>query len=333
MSSKAMIFSDWHVHNYKLHGANVDRLDNCLSVLDELGKYCSSGHIDTIYFAGDLFDTHKALLTIVVNKTAEAFTKFFKEYPDVRFVAITGNHDQSTKNLLGSEAVSALTHLATFFPDNFILIDNDIIVAEDGVFMAGIPYYEYPEHFKQRLKEIADRVRDLKITNPDARYYLMIHQTPKGIGNDMIPHDCNPKDEDFDEFDLVFCGHIHKRQQLTHKFYVVGSPIHRDAGDKGEKKGFYIFNQLNPEKIKHFYLAGFPEFEEKYEDEVTEDDLKNSNKFLITKVRLDTIEHIKEAKVDEFASDLEATDLITNYWNEVDGKDEDLLKTGLKFIK
>ena len=326
--SKAIVFSDWHIHDYKNFSNNVNRLQNCLNVLGDLGQFCDEYDIKIILFAGDIFDSHKALLTNVVNETAKAFTTFFTERPDVKFYAITGNHDQSTKNLIEKPAVSALEHLATFFPDNFILIDDIIVEVENEVWVEGVPYYEFPEHFQQRLNEITK-----KAVKTGGFRYLMIHQTPEGIGNKMIPTDCDPNDVLFRAYNKVFCGHIHKRQQLTKDFHIVGSPIHRDMGDVGEKKGFYVINLQKPEKMKFIYLKGYPEFTEKYEDEVTEEDRNDTNSFLVTKVRLDTLPFIKEAKVEEFSNDLEATELITNFWQEVDGNDKELLKVGLSFIK
>lgn len=335
--SKAIVFTDWHIHDYKNFSKNVNRLDNCLRVLEDLGSFCDRYDINIIFFAGDLFDTHKALFTNVVNETAKAFTKFFSERPDFKFYAITGNHDQSTKNLLGKEAVSALEHLATFFPDNFILMDNKVVEVEDGVFLAGVPYYEFPEHFIQKATEISEDMACIKAgreeEGKESVCYMMIHQTPKGIGNEMIPYDCNPKDEIFMLYDRVFCGHIHKRQQLTENFTVVGSPIHRDMGDIGEQKGFYVLNLQKPEKFKHFYLDGYPEFEEKYEDEVEPTDSTNPDKFVVVKTRIENLPFIKEAKVEEFSNDLKPADLMTNFWKEVDGKDEELLKVGLAFVQ
>lgn len=323
---KAIIFSDWHIHNYKSHSKNVNRLENCLNVLEDLGSFCDKHDIEIILFAGDTFDTHKALLTEVINATAEAFTKFFTERPQVKFYAITGNHDQNQKNLLDKPTISAIKHLATFFPDNYFILDNDVAEVAEGVYVAGIPYYEYAEHFQTKLMEITDKVRAL-----EGMKYLLIHQTPAGIGNELIPTECTPEDALFEEYDRVFCGHIHKRQDLTDTFHIVGSPIHRDMSDVGEQKGFYVMNLYNAKK-KFVYLQNYPEFSVKYEDEVGEEDYTREDTFLVVKPRFETAQAISDVNVEDFSTNLEASQLVQNYWKEVDGKDEELLNIGLTFI-
>ena len=219
--------------------------------------------------------------------------------------------------------------MAEVAPRNFILIDNDHVDIGDGITISGIPYYEYAEHFDVRLEERVHTVKEYS----DHKNYLMIHQTPKGIGNEMIPTDCNPTDDKFKAFDFTFCGHIHKRQDLTSNFTVVGSPIHRDRGDIGQKKGFLVMDLQAPDAGYVFvHLDKYPEFIHAevalHEETVAGKD----NDFLIH--QQDTIFDIKsnEANLEEFSTDLEASELIKNFWAEVDGNDEKLLEVGLSFL-
>jgi len=322
---KVLLFSDLHIHDYKSHSKNFDRLENCLKVLSDLEKFCTKYDIDVIWFGGDLFDTFQVLMSRVVNDTVSRFKQIFESNKNLKIYAITGNHDQSSKNLIGSEAGSSLEYLHTIFPDNFIIIDNIKVTFDGNVTLSGIPYYEYPEHFYKKLDE---RVKDLG----GEHNYLMIHQTPKGIGNEMIPVDCFPSDKRFAKFDRVFCGHIHKRQQLTDNFEVIGSPIHRDLGDKEQTKGFYVINTVKPEKgCKFFPLEGYPEFIEKCEDDITEEDLQSGN-FIIRKHEITDSADDSEIQTKDFSTAVKTEDLVENYWKQVDGKNKDLLKTGLKFI-
>lgn len=330
--SKVVIFSDWHIHSYKNFSDNVDRLDNCLRVLEDLGEFCHKYDITTIIHGGDIFDTHKALLTNVINKTTRAFAVLFEKYPDLTFYSITGNHDQASKNLIGSEAVSALRYLEDSFYGRFVCFDNDIVELPDGTYIGGVPYYEYPEHFNIKLLEMNEAME--QATSPTDLRYLFIHQTPKGIGNEMIPTDCNPKDEAFSIYQKVFCGHIHKRQDITEDFYVIGSPLHRDLGDLGETKGFYVFNTEKPEKRMFVPLVGYPEFKEVFLDEVDEVQEKSSEVFLVKKMRPEVLKQLSEgAKVEEFSTHLQDSELLTNYWEEVGGNDKELLTIGLTFLK
>lgn len=324
---KVLLFSDLHIHDYKSYSKNTDRLENCLKVLDDMESFCLHHNIDTVFFAGDLFDTFQVLMSSVVNETVKRFKDIFDRNENLKIYAISGNHDQGNKNLIGHEANSSIEYLNTVFPDNFIIVDNETVNFDNGFSLTGIPYYEYSEHFDKKLDEAVDRVEAGSNCN-----YLMIHQTPKGIGNDMIPVDCVPRDKRFAKFDRVFCGHIHAKQELTDNFLVVGSPIHRDLGDKGQEKGFYVINVLKPYKgSKFIHISGYPEFIEKYEDEVSEADYSSGN-FIVAKPRLDYADSSAEINAEEFSTNIKPSELVENYWNEVDGKDEDLLKTGLKFI-
>ncbi len=327
--SKAVVFSDIHIHDYRQFNTDGNRLKNCIKVLFDIGEFCKQYDIKIILFSGDLYDTQKALLTEVVNETVDAFVKFSELYPDIVIYAISGNHDHSTKNLIGKEAVSALKHIHSIVPHTFRLIDDQTVEILDGVYLHGIPYYEYPEHFDIKLSEAHLIVNEM----PDAEFkYLMIHQTPKGLGNAMIPYDCNPVDDRFAGYSHVFCGHIHARQNLASNFTLVGSPIHRDLGDAGQKKGFLVMNLLKPEKGYVFrYLADYPEFVERFEDEVTEQDLVSGD-FISTKPRIDAVQLAEVAQVENFNTSLKDAELLKNYWKEVDGKDEELLKVGLNFL-
>ena len=323
----AVIFSDWHIHDYKRFNTDGSRLTNCLRVLFDLGEFCSKNEIKTILFAGDLYDTQKALFTNVVNETVEAFLQFNRTYPDITIYAITGNHDQSTKNILGKEAISALLHIQSIVPDTFVVVDNQTIKFPDGISITGVPYYEYKEHFATQLDEAANRVSKLN----GYKNYLMIHQTPAGLDNDMIPADTNPKDVNYLSFDFTFCGHIHSRKQLTENFVIVGNPIHRDLADAGKKKGFLVMNLQKPEKgIKFFQLKGYPEFVSVYDDEEVENEADN---YVVRKPRLDNLKLQETAKVEEFNTDLSSAELMTNFWKEADGKDKELLEIGLSFLK
>ena len=145
----ASIFSDWHIHDYKRFNTNSSRLSNCIRVLFDIAKFNREKGIKTILFAGDLYDTQKALLTNVVNETVKAFKMFELHYPEQTIYAITGNHDQSTKNLLENPSISALTHISAICK-NFVVIDNKHYEIEDGILLHGIPYYEYKEHFNEQ---------------------------------------------------------------------------------------------------------------------------------------------------------------------------------------
>ena len=331
--SKVIIFSDLHIHDYQNFNKDGQRLTNCLRVLEDLFEFANKYGINTILFGGDLFDTPKVLLTSVMNESVKTFIKLFETYPDIKFYAITGNHDQNRKNLIDRPADASNQYLASIFPDNFILFDNKSISLGDDIYISGIPYYEHPEHYSQCLDATLERLntRDRKLGG-EYKDYLFIHQTPHGLGNEMIPTDTNPKDERYKRFEHVFCGHIHARQDLTDHFTVIGSPIHRDMGDVGENKGFIVMNLAKPENgYKFFELKDYPKFQQRFDDE--EEFENEEDNFVIVKPKvLHVITNSDAPEVEKFNTSLENAELLRNYWEAVDGKNEELLEIGLSFI-
>ena len=330
--SKVVIFSDLHIHDYQNFNRKGERLENCLRVLDDIFGFADKHGIKIIIFSGDLFDTPKVLLTTVIHKTVDRFKNLFEKYPDITFYDITGNHDQPKKNLPDFPAGSSADYLASVFPDRFINFDNKTIKVTENSYITGIPYYEHPEHFSQKLTEHTQAIfqREPEGVVND---YLFIHQTPVGIGNKMIVTDTDPTDDRYSTFAHTYCGHIHKRMQLAENFTIIGSPIHRDFGDVGEVKGFLVVNLDKPEKRAVFIpLIDYPMFQSRYEDEAPLDG--ESDNFVRVKPGIPITSSVEEADdISKFSTALENEQIIQNYWEVVDGKDEELLEIGKSFLK
>lgn len=231
---KFAVISDIHIHNYKKFDENGSRLFNCLRVIEDVFVYANTHSMKYILISGDLYDQQKSLPTVVVNATIHTFKLLFSKYPNIEVIAISGNHDQSSKNLIDDPAITALSHLDVLF-DRFHLIDNSSYIIEKNaelIEILGIPYYSHKEHFLSKIDNQPVRNKS----------YLMIHQTPKH-SNPMIPHDFIG--DEFPNFDYVFCGHIHRHEQISNNVVLVGSPLHRDLGDEGQEKGFLVFDTDN----------------------------------------------------------------------------------------
>ena len=319
-----LIFSDWHVHIFSQFNSDGHRLPTCLKVLKDIGKFCKKHGITTILFAGDLYDKQKALPTEVVNEVIEAFKIFFFNHSDIEIIAISGNHDQASINTIHKPAVTALKHLSSVF-DNFKLIDNNSYNVTDDVTVWGIPYYEYEEDFKERLTEVSKKA----IHNSENRNYLLIHQTPKGLGNDMIQTDTSPKDSEYAAFDYTFCGHIHIHKQITKNFMLVGNPNQKDASDEGQVKGFVVMNLNAPENgYKHIELKGYPKFitvEQGTEVDAGIDYIIEKPKEVSQSISI-------EATEESFDASESPVDLVTSYCEEVAPEDKELLSIGLSFL-
>lgn len=322
----ATIFSDLHAHTYADHDTKGSRLQNCLKVLRMIFKFNHKQGIKYTLFAGDMYDTQKAIPTEVVNEVIATLKQLFEEYPEQTVIAITGNHDQASKSLWHQPAVSALTHLNTVFGDRFSLIDNGFYQLgskANDLEVHGIPYYEFPEDFLKALQARAEDAGDNSI--------LLIHQTPSGLYNDSIPFDVDINNPLFKKFKYVYCGHIHQRQDINEKFTVIGTQLHRDLGDEGDEKGFLVMDMLEPEAGYQFISTRgkFPEFVRAKASEFG----AYEGQYMVVIPEIDTTQRTKEAKVEEFNTSLKSEDLVTNYWTEAGGGDKKLLETGLSLLR
>lgn len=317
--------TDLHAHNFKKFDVDGSRLKNTLNVLERVFSFSAKNSIRYVLFSGDLFDQQKVLPSIVVNEVTKTFRNLFEKYVNIKFVAITGNHDQATINLESKSAVSALQYLATSFEGRFVLIDNDVCRLPDGTLVCGIPYYEHSEHFKaalQRMNDVVDVREESKI--------LMIHQTPSGLKGrySMIPIDIENDSELFDPYRLVLCGHIHVKHELG-KVLVGGSPIQKDFSDEGDDKGYWVIDTRTGDYRFRSLSKFYPKFVRVREGNVQDDEECDYVEIVpaVQSVDADEQEHVEMYKTDNTPKEL-----LTNFWQEVDGKDEELLKVGLGFL-
>ena len=319
ISKKISVFSDLHIHNYVRFDKDGSRLNNTLKALVKLFDYNDKNGISTTLFAGDLFDSRKAVPTIVLNKTTKCFKYLYAKYPKQIIYAISGNHDQPTKNLEESEEVHSLQVIAELHPKRFILINNKVQELEEGVVVAGIPYYDYKEDFFGSIKKINEEVASKSLPK-----ILMIHQTPKNK-NEKMPFDVDATDKVFSGWDLVLCGHVHSQERLLDRYWIIGSPLHRDLGDEGSEKGFMVFDVdrlSGPTKVP----LNFPIFRYGKEEEVN-----GSKDYVVPIVGEDAS---SEGGIgSQFLMNTAKDEMIVAFCEEVGkGKEKDLVDMGISFL-
>ena len=244
-----IIISDPHVHNYDRFAKPAIRLKWCLqSIIDAFElAYQNNCHV---LCPGDLFDESGVIPTIVNNWMNKVFKAMFEKYPGVMFIVISGNHDHAHDNYFTNPSETALEAFSNNF-DHFILIDNSYYITENKIAVWGIPYYKNKECFDKALDQVVEKMYNVKAE----RHLLMIHQTPEH-SNTMIAFETTHHDPRYTLFDKVFCGHIHKPEDLSDRFYIVGSPLHRDLGDEGQQKRMLIYSIISNEVID--YPTNYP---------------------------------------------------------------------------
>lgn len=334
----AIHLTDVHIDQYKAFSFNRDRLEDCLLVIDDTYKLAVKREAKIVLLAGDLFNTPKFLFTKVVNSTMERFSRHIEANPDIVWYAITGNHDFGSKNLINKPAVSALEHLATAFPDNFKILDNEsVIFRRDKTvsIVCGIPNYEFKEHFREKLEmlsiKIASQRLALEKAGREVKVTLMIHQSPEGQYNTNVRTQTSPEDALYDPFDMVLCGDIHTSQRINDKFLISGNPLHKDLSDEGKEKGLWIIDLEDPQAIQFKSRKGrYPEFKRVKSGEPVADDGEN---FIVQSAEVSKVlTDESAANLEEFGSALPKETLLTNFWKSTGNSDKKLLEVGLSFL-
>lgn len=323
---KFAIFSDLHVHTYKQFDVDGSRLKNSLQALRDVFNHCQANGIKHLFFAGDLYHLQKVLPTEAVNRLFETLQDLFTN-TKVALYAISGNHDFAEKNLLDRPGVTALSHLAEMFP-RFHLIDNQNVYFEAlGMHVGGLPYYDYREHFQEALK------RSKQVLQPERFNMLLIHQTPSGLIDFPIPSECDPAN-DFGEFDLVLCGHIHTRRKLADNFWLVGSPLAQSYQDPIEYRGFMVFEVEPGEAGRYSVKSNFIELD--YPQFLTvpegEEDERTAKHYVKTVPVAVAPKATVGQKTVEFSTTDTPKELTEKYFSATQTIDKQRLETGLAFV-
>lgn len=184
---------------------------------------------EAILFVGDLFHDKPNIPNKVVNRVIELFLDL--DNFDIPFYAITGNHDQAGKSAFNREPATSSLEAVSAACNTFHIIDNSYVDFLGDIRVHGIPYYSD----KSSVAEALDAVQLKK----DGFNILMLHQTIAGIEDSFIPHEVVP--HQLEQFDIVLCGHIHKRQYITDKVFNVGTPYQISLEEADQEKGIHFF--------------------------------------------------------------------------------------------
>lgn len=320
--------ADLQIHNYRKFNDNNSRLRNCLLVIAKVFKFAAKNDVKVIMFAGDLFDTKDKLDTVVVNGAMEIFKLMEKNYPEINFYAISGNHDQVSKQLIDNDAETSLKYL-DLAVSNFHLVDNETVVnggfMEEGIDFHCIPCYEYPEHFYERLQQVVDNMDESK------RNFLMCHVTavPEGL---HFAGNIDPEHELFKNFEFTLAGDIHTSHWHTDSFLMLGAPIHRHLGDYGVDMGFWIFDTEDPKENHKFISLNdhFPVYRKVKEGKEVPEEFEND--FVVIEPNVSDGD-LDNADQKDFSNTESHASLVENYYHQVDGGDKEKLNVGLNLLK
>jgi len=204
-----------------------ERLGSLKAAMTNMIETCGERGVYDIAIAGDLCHNKSIIHTTAQDVMLEIFQA--KEYQDMRFYIIDGNHDLSGK---GSDSVSALKSLDTIGNVKWISYQSKGEMGhciEDGK-VCFIPFYP-------------GMVDYIKTKSTKGNILISHFGLNEALLSSGISIQSPIKASDLSRFKLVILGHYHLPQEMKSKktnIYYTGSPIQLDWGEKNEEKRFLI---------------------------------------------------------------------------------------------
>ena len=204
---KAAIFTDIHFglkSNSQLHN------EDCLNFVKWATNKAKQEGCETAMFLGDWHNNRASINIVTLNYSLKALEYLNDNFERVYF--IPGNHDLYYRDKRDIQSVEWARHLPNVQIVNDWFTSGDVVIA---------PWLVGDDH---------KRIPKLK-----GKYMFGHFELPHFYMNAMVqmPDHGEIKNEHFGNFDQVFTGHFHKRQQRQNITYIGNCFPHNyaDAGD------------------------------------------------------------------------------------------------------
>lgn len=264
--AKALIFSDLHLHAHK---ERVDRLQDCVKVLDWIFKQAKRYDCEYIFFLGDLFHERAKIDVLNYLRTFEVFmTHMIDDASDREMYLLVGNHDMYHKERWDVNSIKPLSAIPGVH-----IVQSPVSIVIGGRQIDWLPHTENPLKELDRLKADAGKAGDLllghlavhgAVTN---MFYGIRSDVIMEYDNDMVPMDVTM----FDDWPMAILGHYHSAQKLNDHTEYVGSPLQLSYGEAFQEKHLIVLDLATMEKT---YIVN--DFSPKHLI-VTERDIKDEN--------------------------------------------------------
>jgi DNA repair exonuclease SbcCD nuclease subunit len=250
--SKALIFSDLHLHNHK---DRVNRLPDCLATLEWVFKQAAEHGCDYIFFLGDLFHERAKIDVLNYLSTFEIFMEHMIETHMEMFLLV-GNHDMYHKESWDVNSVKPLTGIP-----NISIIQCPLSIHLGGRKIDWLPHTEDPIKELDNLKKDGG-AGDLLLGHIAINGAIanLFYGTKADVIVEYDNHMVTVDVELFDDWDMTILGHYHGGQKLTDKVEYVGSPLQLSFGEAFQQKHIiildletmvkeYIVNDFSPQHL------------------------------------------------------------------------------------
>lgn len=239
--SKALIFSDLHLHRHK---DRIDRLQDCLQVLDWIFEQAAEHDCQDIWFLGDLFHERSK---IDILDYISAFEKIMQHMTDDahdrQLYLLVGNHDMYHKERWDVNSIRPLAAIP-----GVTIVQSPVSLTFGGKVVDWMPHTENPVRDLARFKK--EGAGDILLGHMSVHgamtntFYGTRSDVIVEYDNDMIPVDVGI----FDDWDMTLLGHYHGAQKLNDKVEYVGSPLQLSFGEAFQKKHLIVLDLDTMEK-------------------------------------------------------------------------------------
>jgi len=221
---KAAVFTDIH---FGLKSNSLQHNQDCSNFVDWFIEKAKAENCETCFFLGD-YNHHRASINIhTLQFGLQALEKLNNSFDTVYF--IPGNHDLYYRDKRDVHSVEWAKHLPN------VKIINDFFVQGDVVILPWLVQEDY-----KKIKKLSGK-------------YVFGHlELPRFYMNAMVemPDHGDINENNFTQFDKVFSGHFHKRQNRKNIYYIGNAFPHNyaDAGD--DARGMMIL-EWDKEPVFH----------------------------------------------------------------------------------
>lgn len=235
--SKFLILTDPHVHPHK---RKVERLEDCLRVLDWAFQVAKQNKIAKILFGGDLLHDREKIEVYTYQRLFEVLQRNFTG--DLTLYLLLGNHD-----LWFNEKTSISSVIPFSALPGVKVISEPTRMILDGTTWDFIPFTHDPINAIEFLKR-----------QPGKPEYCLGHIALDGAilhgkhtSEVSIEHDGDMVKISADllnHYRSVILGHYHCSQKVNDKVEYLGSPLQLSFGEAHQKKYILIIDGQTHEK-------------------------------------------------------------------------------------
>jgi len=239
--SKALVFSDLHLHGHK---DRIERLKDCLDVLEWVFTTAAERDCKYIFFLGDLFHERSFIDVRNYLHTFEVFMRHMLDDAfDRQMYLLVGNHDMYHKERWDVNSIKPLSAIP-----NITVIQSPVSLNIGGRKIDWLPHAENPiESLNKFKKNGAGDILfgHMAVSGASTNtFYGVKSDVIVEYDNEMVRVDASL----FDDWGMTMLGHYHEEQKLSPKAEYVGSPLQLSFGEAFQQKHIIIIDLETMEK-------------------------------------------------------------------------------------